>query len=181
MSLPDRHAFYIPAVMRRALCPLALIVLCSGCASSFELKNPFPRQPSKEAAEAQLASYTAAPDYPRGATTRETRGSAIIDRDAASVTIVNPTEQELYAVRTWINGQYVAYINVLPAQRTVTLPASSFVNKAGAAITLPQTRVDLVELQIDSELYRALGPALVPTAADKSSHRIEFAFPPRGT
>ena len=150
----------------------------SGCASSFELRNPFPQQ-DKATAQAQLASHSAARDYPRGATTRETRVSAIVDRDAKSITIVNPTDQDLYAVRAWINGQFVAYINTLPARRVALLPANNFVNSAGKSLTFPQTRVDSVELQMDSELYRALGPALVPSESDKPKRGVEFTFPPR--
>ena len=174
MSLPVRHAFYLPDAMRLLL----MLVVCGGCASSFELRNPFPQQ-DKAAAEAQLASHSAAQDYPRGATIRETRVSAIVDRDAKSITIVNPTDQDLYAVRAWVNGEYVAYINTLPARRTAQLPANNFVDSAGKTLALPQTRVDSVEIQMNGELYRALGPALVPSEADKPKRGVEFSFPPR--
>ena len=140
------------------------------------MRNPFRR---KQAPQAHVASYKEAAAYPVGATTRETRVTAVLDRDAGTITLINPTDQDLYAVRAWVNGRYVAWVNALPARRTVNLAASEFVDESRQALPLLRTPAETIELYVNGELYRALGPALAPSEADRSGRRIEVAFPPR--
>ena len=38
--------------------------------------------------------------------------------------------------------------------------------------------VDRVELQTNGDIYRVLGPAIVPSEAEKP-HTVQFTFPPK--
>src|SRR5688572_1862803 len=109
------------SAIRRSNCALllALAAACAGgsggCASSFELKNPIPKQHDNSA---RLAAYEAAADYPQpqaggpagpagpggpgGAGGREVQTiaiTAVIDRDGKIVRVVNPTETPYHGVR----------------------------------------------------------------------------------
>src|SRR5688500_16738231 len=96
---------------RRATCSVWLLLLVTGCATSFELKNPMPKRQTNDA---RLAAYEAVEDYPKEAEAKDIALTAVIDRDAKSLHVINPTDMAYHGVRVWVNQQHVAWLNELP-------------------------------------------------------------------
>jgi hypothetical protein len=155
------------------------LVALGGCASSFELKNPIPKQQDKTA---RLAAYEAAADYPQPVPGRQGTPTvaitAVVDRDGKLVRIVNPTETPYHGVRVWLDQKYVAWLNELPPRRVVHVAQSVFADADRKSPSLASVRV--VEIQTNGDLYRALGPAMEPAEADRPKGRgVELSFPPK--
>src|SRR6188474_1371124 len=71
------HAIYMllrAMFYRRATCPVLLLFLCTGCATSFELKNPMPK---RQLNEARLAAAEAVSDYPKDAEPKDIAITAV--------------------------------------------------------------------------------------------------------
>lgn len=166
--------------MRSSVAILSVIVLtalaAAGCGASFHVKNPFPDKPKPEA---DTASYAAAKEYPTAVATNEVRVTAVIDRQTRSVLLVNPSDDDYYGLRAWVNGKYVAWVNELPARRTVRLTQGQFVDADQKPLSVLDTDVAKVELQTNGDFYRAMGPAVEPAEGDKPRRGVEFSFPPK--
>jgi hypothetical protein len=165
---------------RRAICPVLSILLCTGCSSSFELKNPMPK---REFNEARLAAAEAVADYPKDAQPKDLAVTAVIDRDAKSLHVINPTETSYHGVRIWVNQQHVAWVNELPPRRVVHISQDAFANVDQNSLSLATENVKLVEMQANGDLYRLFGPAMEPSQLDepKPVHGIEFGIPAPGS
>jgi hypothetical protein len=164
----------------RAACPVLLLFLCTGCATSLELKNPMPK---RELNEARLAAAEAVADYPKDAQPRDVAITAVIDRDAKSLHVINPTESSYHGVRVWVNQQHVAWVNELPPRRVVHISQDAFANVDQNSLSLATENVKVVEMQANGDLYRLFGPAMEPSELDhpKSAHGFEFAIPAPGS
>ena len=163
---------------RRALCPVMLLLLATGCATSFELKNPLPK---RQANEARLAAYEAVADYPKDVAPKELPVTAVIDRDAKAVRVINPTDFAYHGVRVWLNQQHVAWLNEIPPRRVVHLPQDAFACDAGnARLSLTTDNIKVVEMQANGDLYRLYGPAMEPSERDRPKRGFELAIPPPG-
>ena len=164
---------------RRAASSVLLILLTTGCATSFELKNPMPR---RDLADAQLASAEAVGDYPKDAQPKDLALTAVIDRDAKSLDVINPTDVSYHGVRIWLNQQHVAWVNELPSRRVVHVPQALFADADKNSLSLATANVRTMEMQANGDLYHLFGPAMEPSQLDQSkpTHGLKFAIPPPG-
>ena len=163
---------------RRAICPVMLLFVATGCATSFELKNPLPK---RQANEARLAAYEAVAEYPQDAQAKELALTGVIDRDAKSVRVINPTESAYHGVRVWLNQEHVAWLNEIPPRRVVHIAQDAFACEAGKArLSLTTDNIKVVEIQANGDLYRLHGPAMEPSERDRPRRGFELAIPPPG-
>ena len=162
---------------RRAICPVMLLLLVTGCATSFELKNPLPK---REASDARLAAYEAVADYPKDAQGKECALTAVIDRDAKALQVINPTESAYHGVRLWLNQQHVAWLNEIPPRRVVHIAQDAFADTNSTRLSLTTENIKVVEMQANGDLYRLHGPAMEPSERDRSKRGFELAIPPPG-
>jgi hypothetical protein len=151
--------------------------LLAGCATSFELKNPLPK---RQANEARLAAYEAVADYPKDPQGRECALTAVIDRDAKSLQVINPTEFAYHGVRLWLNQQHVAWLNEIPPRRVVHVGQDAFADTNNTRLSLTTENIKVVEMQANGDLYRLHGPALEPSERDRPKRGFELAIPPPG-
>ena len=164
---------------RRAICPVFLLFLCTGCATSFELKNPMPKRGLNEA---RLAAAEAVADYPKDAEPKDIAITAVIDRDAKSLHVINPTEMAYHGVRIWLNQQHVAWVNELPPRRVVHISQDAFADVDKNALSLATENVKVVDMQANGDLYRLFGPAMEPSELDHpKSHGFEIGIPAPGS
>jgi hypothetical protein len=159
--------------------PALLLCLPVGCATSFELKNPMPR---RQDSEARLAAHEAAADYPRDAEARDIPLTAVIDRDAKSLQVINPTESAYHGVRLWLNQQHVAWLNEIPPGRVVHVSQDAFADSNNARLSLVTENIKVVEMEASGDLYRLHGPAMEPSERDRGKpvRGFELAIPPPG-
>jgi len=163
---------------RRACCPVMLLLLATGCATSFELKNPLPK---RQASDARLAASEAVADYPKDVQPKELALTAVIDRDAKSLRVINPTESAYHGVRVWLNQQHVAWLNEVPPRRVVHIPQDAFACEAGnARLSLTTDNIKVVDMQANGDLYRLYGPAMEPSERDRPKRGFELGIPPPG-
>jgi hypothetical protein len=165
---------------RRATCSVLLLILTTGCATSFELKNPLPK---RQANEARLAAAEAVDDYPQETDPKDIALTAVIDRDAKSLHVINPTELAYHGVRVWLNQQHVAWLNELPPRRVVHIPQDAFADAGNNTLSLATENVKVVEIEANGDLYRLFGPAMEPSELDrpKRVRAFEFGIPAPGS
>ena len=165
-------------LLRRALCPVMVLFVATGCATSFELKNPLPK---RQANDARLAAYEAVADYPKEVEPKELVLTAVIDRDAKVLRVINPTDSAYHGVRVWLNQQHVAWLNEIPPRRVVPIAQDAFACEAGTArLSLTTDNIKMVEMQASGDLYRLHGPAMEPSERDRPKRGFELAIPPPG-
>ena len=163
---------------RRATCSVLFALLLTGCATSFELKNPMAKPPNQEA---RLAAAEVAGDYPTSQPTSDVPIAAVIDRDGKSVHVINTSDVAYHGVRIWLNQQYVAWLNQLPARRVVRVAQDAFADSGKGTLSLTTENIKVVEMQADGELYRLAGPAMEPSERDRAKGRgFEIGIPPPG-
>jgi hypothetical protein len=151
----------------------------TGCATSFELKNPIPK---KNANDARLAAYEAVEDYPNEPDPRDIALTAVIDRDAKSVRVINPTDSSYHGVRIWLNQQHVAWLNEIPPRRVVHIAQDAFADSGNTRLSLTTENIKVVEMQANGDLYRLFGPAMEPSERDRPRGRgFEFGIPAPGS
>jgi hypothetical protein len=157
-----------------------LVIFTTGCATSFELKNPMPK---RQANEARLAAAEAVGDYPKDTDPKDIAITAVIDRDAKSLHVINPTPDAYHGVRVWLNQQHVAWLNELPPRRVVHIAEDAFADAGNNSLSLATENVKVVEMQANGELYRLFGPAMEPSELDrpKRAHAFEFGIPAPGS
>jgi hypothetical protein len=161
---------------RRATCSVLLLLPLAGCATSFELKNPIAKPPNNEA---RLAAQEAVGDYSTDLQPRDVPLTAVIDRDAKTVRVINPTDTAYHGVRIWLNQQHVAWVNELPPRRVVHVAQDIFADAANSRLSLTTENIKVVEMQANGEIYRLHGPAMEPSERDGPKGRgFELAFPP---
>src|SRR5688500_10262222 len=119
--------------IRRATCPVLFCLCLTGCATSFELKNPMAKPPHQEA---RLAAGEAVGEYPEDPNPRDIAITAVIDRDGKSLDVINPTDVAYHGVRVWLNQQYVAWLNELPPRRVVHIAQDAFVDSGKGQLSL---------------------------------------------
>jgi len=165
---------------RRAACSVLFTLVATGCATSFELKNPLPK---RQANEARLAASEAVGDYPKDTDPKDIALTAVIDRDAKSLHVINPTETSYHGVRIWLNQQHVAWLNELPPRRVVHISQDAFADADKNNLSLATENIKVVDMQANGDLYRLFGPAMEPSEVDrpKSSHGFEFGIPAPGS
>ena len=165
---------------RRPTCSVLLLLLTTGCATSFELKNPMPKRQTNEA---RLAAAEAVADYPKDANPKDIALTAVIDRDAKSLHVINPTEMTYHGVRVWLNQQHVAWLNELPPRRVVHIPQDAFAAADNNNLSLATENVKVVEMEASGDLYRLFGPAMEPSELDrpKPVRSFEFGIPAPGS
>ena len=164
---------------RRATGPVLLLILCTGCATSFELKNPMPK---RQLNEARLAAAEAVADYPKDADPKDIAITAVIDRDAKSLHVINPTEMAYHGVRIWLNQQHVAWVNELPPRRVVHISQDAFADADKNNLSLATANVKVVDMQANGDLYRLFGPAMEPSELDHPKGRgFEIGIPAPGS
>jgi hypothetical protein len=75
-----------------------------------------------------------------------------VDRQANTLTIRNGSDQPMKDARVWIDGRYVAAVNDVPANGSVTLKRGDFADKSGGGIADFNT-FDKIEVQAGDKLY----------------------------
>ena len=171
----------LPAMSRgRTACSVFVLLLAGGCATSFELKNPMPK---RELNEARLAAAEAVADYPKDAQAKDIAITAVIDRDAKSLHVINPTELAYHGVRVWVNQQHVAWVNELGPRRVVHISQDAFADADSNNLSLATENVKVVEMEASGDLYRLFGPAMEPSELDhpKSVRGFELGIPAPGS
>ena len=165
---------------RRAICQVALLILTTGCATSFELKNPMPKRQNNEA---RLAAAEAVGDYPKDAQPKDIAITAVIDRDAKSLHVINTTPDAYHGVRIWLNQQHVAWVNELPPRRVVHISQDAFADVDQNNLSLATENIKVVDMQANGDLYRLFGPAMEPSQLDrpKPVHGFEIGIPAPGS
>ncbi|MEA2734178.1 MAG: hypothetical protein QOE14_629 [Humisphaera sp.] len=133
--------------------------------------------------QARLAAHEAVGDYPTDATARDIAITAVIDRDAKSLHVINPTDMAYHGVRIWLNGHYVAWVNELPPRRVVHIAQDAFADSGETALSLATENIRAVEMQANGDLYRLFGPAMEQSQLDraKPARGFEFAIPAPGS
>jgi hypothetical protein len=160
---------------------LAIAVAQAGCETSLNLKNPLPRKSPQEAQEAAVqaaAQYPAEATAAPGAAMHDSVLVVLLDRDAKTIRLVNPSEQSFLGVRIWLDGTYATWLNQLPARRVVVLPQDAFfdANKKPYVFDVGEPR--RVEVEMGGEVYRVLGPAIEYSRRDGPNRGLQFAWPP---
>jgi hypothetical protein len=87
----------------------------------------------------------------------ELRATAIIDRSTNMIKIANPNAQEIRDAKVWIDGQYVAQVNSIPARGTVTINRTELSDRDGK-LPADLRNVGQVQLQTRDNLYNLQGP-----------------------
>ena len=136
---------------------LAAASTLAGCSASASLKNPFAAAPARDE-RPRLAAFAASSRYPDTQPSDELRLTALIDREADTVQVINPTDRALRDVNVWVNGSFVNHVDAIPAHGSVTLHRARFYDAGGNTLSSMNTSAFRVELQSEGEFYKVLGP-----------------------
>jgi len=77
------------------------------------------------------------------------RATALIDRDANRIKIVNPSDQALRDVKIWVDGRYAGSVAEIPARGAVNIDRGGLEVKSSSRI----------QIQAGDKLYNVQGPA----------------------
>jgi hypothetical protein len=134
-----------------------MAALIAGCSASATVDNPFSAAPA-EHERARLAAFAASSEYPTTRPSDTLRATALIDREAGTIQILNPTDRALHNSRVWVNGSFVARVDEIPPQGSVTINRARFYSPRGNTLQGMNTSATRVQIETDGELYNLQGP-----------------------
>lgn len=133
--------------MVRQVVVLMALVGVSGCAA-FDKSN---------STDTQYAALAARSKIPAEASDT-LQATALIDRKANTIRILNPTDRSIRDAKVWVNQNFVTPVDNIPSHGLVTLQRGEFYDSSGRPLTRSDTTANTVQLEEDGKLFNLLGP-----------------------
>ena len=106
----------------------------------------------------RLAAYAASSKYPDAQPSDDLRMTAVVDRRAGMIRILNPTHDAATDATVWVNRNFVTRVDRIPAQGITELDMDRFYNGQGRSLPDVNTAVREVQVQRGDRLQNLLGP-----------------------
>ena len=106
----------------------------------------------------RLAAFAASSKYPDGQASDDMRITAVVDRRAGMIRILNPTSDAATNDSVWVNRNFVTRVDRIPAMGMVELDMDRFYNAQGQSLPDVNTTVREVQIQRGDKLHNLLGP-----------------------
>ena len=152
---PNRveHLMHLVIALAGSLGLLSL----AGCSASASLNNPFAGEPGADE-RPRLAAFAASSQYPSTRPSDDLRVTAVVDRDAGTIRLFNPTDRTIRGADVWVNGSFVNRVESIPANGSITLNRARFSDGAGRTLASTDTTASRIELESDGKFHTLLGP-----------------------
>jgi hypothetical protein len=131
--------------------------LLAGCSAEGGVANPFANRGAAEQ-RAQLAAYAASQQYPDQEASDDLPVTALVNRKADTIQLINPTTQPIGQGTLWVNGQFAAPITGIPANGSVRIDRKDLYDQTGQTLTRTLTSANRIELQSGDRFHRLHGP-----------------------